>query len=79
MKSSPSLAPDEVVTNCVVPDPVDPGDYPGCMVCEAMAYRVVWVESQQGRRSLPLCGVHFLSASSRIPQLQHYVRGGRIG
>lgn len=75
----PNLAPEEVVTGCVVPDPVDPGDYPGCMVCDAMAYRVVWVEGKQGTRSLPLCGVHFIGASSRIPQLQRYGRSGKTG
>jgi hypothetical protein len=49
------------------------------MVCDAMAYRVVWVEGKQGKRSFPLCGVHFVSASSRIPQLQRYVRAGKLG
>lgn len=49
------------------------------MVCDAMAYRVVWVEGNQGTRSLPLCGVHFIGASSRIPQLQRYGRSGKTG
>jgi hypothetical protein len=75
----PALAPDETVANCVVPDPIDPGDYPGCMVCDGMAYRVVTVEGTQGRRSLALCGVHFTSAASRIAQLQRYVLGRQVG
>jgi hypothetical protein len=63
----PTVAPEEVILNCIIPDLDDPREYPRCLVCRGMAYRVVVVEGKEGKRSLPLCGVHFISTSLRVP------------
>jgi hypothetical protein len=75
----PKLVDGETVVNCLVPDTADPREYLGCVVCEAMAYRIIIIKGNAGTRSLPLCGVHFIGAAIQIPQLQRYMRLGKIG
>ncbi|MGH9566345.1 MAG: hypothetical protein ACRD4F_15480 [Candidatus Angelobacter sp.] len=79
MNNVPTLAPGETILSCTAPDVDDPGEYPRCVMCEAMAYRIVVVEGATTRRNFALCGVHFIRASLKIPELQTYMRAGKLG
>lgn len=73
------LGKEESISDCVSPSG-DPWDLPVCIECGQAAYRlVIVVSSGAAKRKVPLCGRHFISACLRVPELNRYNRGGKIG
>jgi hypothetical protein len=68
----------EIIQDCVSPGG-DVWEVPVCRECGQVAYRMVVIESDQGsRRTVPLCGIHFINACLQLPELNQYNRSGKI-
>jgi hypothetical protein len=74
-----NLGAGETILDCVVPTD-DPWQMPVCVECGQIAYRVVIVAKADGTQyRVPFCGRHFINACLKLPELNKYNRGGKLG
>jgi hypothetical protein len=74
-----NLGKGETIHDCIVPTD-NPWQMPVCAECGQIAYQIVIVAEVGGnKRQVPLCGRHFISACLKLPELNKYNRGGKMG
>lgn len=71
----------ETIHDCVTPTN-DPWQMPVCIECGQIAYQVIVImveKAQAPLREVPLCARHFINACLKLPELNKYYRGGKLG